>query len=1624
MVVRAEPDRPDDRLERWKRKLLDLTAKNKLLNFRDARKAVEIDVGDAGRLEDMLSAGTKFRFLPRSDVLDGTDGRDAGLHRARHNDDGRRAFVAQALEAGDLHTRLGPDELEGRLTELFRLARTAFEEGGSNVLYLALGFLTWVQAKGGKPYRAPILLIPVALKRRSVRGGFRMELHEEEARFNPTLVEMLRQDFDLRMPEFERELPTDASGLAVDKIWQGLRHHVKDVPGWEVTPDVALSTFSFTKFLMWRDLVDRVEALKANPVVRHLIDTPKHSYGDGSGAPEPRHIDRDHHPREIFAPLSADSSQLAAVMAAARGRDFVLHGPPGTGKSQTIANMIAQCLASGRTVLFVSQKTAALEVVQRRLRDIGLGSYCLEVHSTKAQKSAVLSQLREAWHDRQAPTAQAWEVATEDLARLRDELNRLVASLHRRHDNGLTPYETFGRVVANRYAWPGLRLGWEGLDREPMPLDALRAICRDAETALRAVGLPAAHPLRGLAVCEWTPSWRDAIVRATDAHGEALPRAAEAGSAFATALGFQDLPTSWDVLPALAAFGAVLASEDAGPGAAFLSAGASARRQALAMLAELQSRAAPVRGRLRGEWRDAVFDLDLRAKLEEWAHATASNVLVRSGRQKRVRDGFSPYAIGRVPDDLGHELVALAELSGLRVEAAALGREFAGSDVPWRGLDADAAVLARGAAWADAARGAAAALGEVTGHAPDVLRDYVLTLVADYPDLFASGGAARQAHAELLAALDAARRASADLASLAGLDASGWPLVEGPNWASDSVALASGWKAALNRAQPWIFWIRTARDARAAGLGAVIDAASDGTVAPGAIEVAFVAAHARWWADVAVGTDPVLSGFVAERHEDAIRRFQMADARVGELAQRIVAARLRGDVPAPNAFGADAEWGTLNHEMVKKARHLPIRQLFSRIPTALTKLTPCVMMSPLSIAQYLPAESRPFDLVIFDEASQIPVWDAIGAIARGRQVVVVGDPEQLPPTSVGERGVDEVEDGIDVEDQESILGECLAANIPSRRLDWHYRSRHESLIAFSNRAYYGNHLVTFPSPAAEDRAVRLVPVPAGVYQRGRDRINVKEAEAVVDEVVRRLEEPAFAAERLSLGVVTFNGQQQRLIENLLDKAQLEHPDIVPFFDPQRWHEPVFVKNLESVQGDERDVILFSVTFAPDEAGRPVSTVSSLNKDGGHRRLNVAITRARREMVVFATLRPDQIQITGQGARGIRDFKHFLEFAERGPRALAEAASPLDRDTESPFEDAVRAALEGDGWTVHPQVGVSAFRIDLGVVHPDAPGRYLAGVECDGATYHRSATARDRDRLRQNVLVGLGWRIRRVWSTDWWMDAETATGRLLERLRQDLTEDRGLRASVPQETAAATALPEAGRAGPGLAPTGAREEVEVAVRSLTDTDEGGQVAPVVLAEAERERQRAYARQMVPGAAEGSVADPASYVPADLSDPRFGLDPPRFHDPGYAGILAFLVSHVIAVEGPLFDDVLVTRVARAHGFARSGGRIREAVLTAVDSGHPRTEEAGRFVLWPVGHVEGASVRFRAGATDVRDHQDVPTAELEDLAGRLPGSDEELVRLMAAELGMSKVREQTRQRFLRAARASKSRLGSDGS
>ncbi|MFM7073876.1 MAG: AAA domain-containing protein, partial [Planctomycetota bacterium] len=541
----------------------------------------------------------------------------------------------------------------------------------------------------------------------------------------------------------------------------------------------------------------------------------------------------------------------------------------------------------------------------------------------------------------------------------------------------------------------------------------------------------------------------------------------------------------------------------------------------------------------------------------------------------------------------------------------------------------------------------------------------------------------------------------------------------------------------------------------------------------------FELAYARWWLPLIIDERQPLRDFKLLDHERTIHEFRDADRRARESAPLRVLGQRAEELPDIDAVPRGSELFELRRQINDGRPRKSIRALIESMPTMFPLLAPCLLMSPLSIAQYLPANLRQFDVVVFDEASQITTWDAIGAIARGNQTIVVGDPNQLPPTSFFERSddSDDSDEGENnalemIRDMPSILDELITDGLPTVRLSWHYRSQHESLIAFSNRQYYEDSLATFPAADNRDRGVSFVPIVDAVYDRGRTRTNRREAEAIVADLVARMTAGLGLPEerRLTYGVVTFNKQQQDLIEDLLDEARRQQPELEWFFAEERF-EPTMVKNLENVQGDERDVMLFSITFGFDAKGAFPVDFGALNREGGHRRLNVAVTRARRTLAVYASFLPDQLQASRSNARGVRDLRAFLEYAQSGATAFIgrNAGPPSTRDGQ--LEESIAKALTTLGWTIKQRVGVSDFRVDIGVVHPDRPEAFLAGVECDGERYGRSTVARDRDITRGVVLSSLGWQTLRVWSIDWWNRNENAKERLHSQLKALLQDSR-------------------------------------------------------------------------------------------------------------------------------------------------------------------------------------------------------------------------------------------------------------
>ncbi|EHK66625.1 DUF3320 domain-containing protein [Achromobacter arsenitoxydans] len=1577
-VISLEPadDTPEGRLAKWKSRLLDLTLRNRLLNFKPTKSTLPLVVPDLSRLEDAIADGGEFRIRPLpAALMEGGDPRMAEVHVGRGGRAPLDDMALQALGSHELIARVQQEALDANLLAIFSAARTGLEEGGANTLYLAMGMLRWTETPGAEnAHLAPLILVPVSLQRQSVRSGFRLVRHDDETIINPTLLQMLRNNYELRVPGLDAAAPADDKGVDVARVLQAFRLAVREIAGWEVLEQAHLGIFSFTKYLMWKDLQDRSAQLKANRVVQHLIDRPGQAFAREPYEARFDRLDDSYQPQDLLTPLLSDSSQLKAICAVDAGRDLVLEGPPGTGKSQTITNLIAHLLARGKTVLFVSEKMAALEVVHRRLASIGLGPFCLELHSSKARKAEVLQQLGKALDHGGQRTSEDWAREAERLAALRQELNGLVDALHHEHRNGLTVFDAIGSCIQNAGREPSF-LPWpDAQAHDRKELARLRETARRMATLSGELGTLQGHPLAHIGMDEWSPSWQDALLAAAQALDLAAQTFSDRAAAVSEGLGVEAAGLSLDAYARLDQLADVLLAAPQVPaGLAAQAHDAAARFQVQAMARHGLARNAHWEP-LDAQWNAQLADVDAAALKAEWLAARASwwpkSAFATRGIRKRLavlrRDGQRPddAAIDAALAPLAQVNAEDRELAALKADAQRLLLDA------YAGLATDWEQVRRHEQWAQHFADAVALVGGDPAGATE-LRTRLAPLVGENRAFLQPGAALGKA---LLAYRDAWRALQDRLAEVDALARPTQPLA-GESDAHGALArlqaVIGGWRGNRQFLMPWCVWRQARGEAAQLNLHGLVDSLEQGRVPLEQVEAHFEFSYRNWWVKKVIDHTPVLRSFSSADHERKIREFRQADDRFQQLTSAYIDAVLAGKVPAGNGVlvSPDSELGLLRRELQKKARHVPVRQLMQRLPTLLPKLKPCLLMSPLSVAQYLDAGHSQFDVVVFDEASQIPVWDSVGAIARGQQLVVVGDTKQLPPTSFFSKSAPD-EDGAgddgQVEDLESILDECLGADMNRLRLQWHYRSRHESLITFSNVTYYDSQLITFPSPVTDDVAVRLEQV-AGVYDRGGSRTNRREAEAIVQGIEQHYLDKA--RRRQTLGVVTFNQPQQSLIETLLDARRRANAELDKAISAQS-REPLFIKNLENVQGDERDVIYFSITFGPDAAGKMTMNFGPLNGEGGHRRLNVAISRAREGVVIYSTLMPEQIDLSRVRATGVRDLKHYLEFALKGPRALAEQSLPTGREPDSPFETQVIQVLRQHGWVVHPQVGCSGYRIDMGVVDPRAPGRYLLGIECDGRAYHSGATARDRDRLRQVVLEGLGWRLHRVWSTDWWINPEREVDKLLARLNAELERQ-------PEDE------PEA---EPEIAPQADEQETPLA------EDAGpGAVEFVITTHEDTPAEHAAAGGATP------------YRLAELD----GGAPETFHSRASDDTLVQQLRAAIDAEGPISEATLHRRIARAWGLERTGARIVERLraLTPADAG--QTDEGHARFYWPAGVLPQDWKGFRAAGADEAARRRVDDVCLEELAngvlhvlaqaGNAPKAD--VVRSVSRLLGMSR-------------------------
>jgi hypothetical protein len=1486
------------RVARWRSSLLDLSFRNPLLNMRPGRAALPLHVPDGalGSIEDRLFSGGDYRLIPSDQLAEIQKARGA-----RDASDVEPEVLRNMLDGGDMFVACTEASYLSRLRGIARRARTVREETGANNLYVTLGLLEWQE--DNRSARAPLFLLPVDVVGHRGRP-FTLRIQDGvSAEPNQCLLEKLRGSHGLEIPQFSQP-DSDDSGIDLPAAIQAIRLAlIKAGLPFAIEESAHLALLQFSTLQMWQDLTENWSAFVGNPVVRHLVETPTDTFTDPVLESEPAEDAE----ATSWCPVPFDGSQLQAVSWAEAGRSFVIEGPPGTGKSQTITNLIANALAAGKTVLFVAEKQAALDVVRRRLARIGLGDLCLNLHGKTQSPDEIRQQLRAALNIPHSSNADAWDATRAEFRTTVANLARYPRALHEPGGAGMSAWQA-RQTMLTSVDGASLCLPPQAVAGH-LDADGLYRLARELTQALYDVGTRLdAHPWR-LARLDDTPSAerRTSLTASITALSEARQALRASGiSPVAESLGgvkALDELAAW----ANAVCGSGWCIDATVPGAAAPAEETdSAHAHIAKRLRELVAKAAPHLVSFRAE---ALEGLALDALLER--SRAADRKLLKGKARAQIIAELTPALVEGAQLDRATLTTTIESLRDLQERAGALSvdaRGMASAQIPddWAPLLPGAETsLARRLGAYDATQAllkaqpsVAESLAELDGHelGPDAAvtaaeaRDTWLSLaelVATGPDAVKSW---MTSDCSLVEAIDA------------GLGA----------WRSDG----AGGLVALGR---WIEVSSRLERLRAAGFGELAELVETGTLPVEEIEGTLRRTLARAVLAERLAS-PVLDGFDGVARDRAIGRF----TRAGDEIRREMVIELPAKIVGGRGFSADrlvGRVGELDRELGRKRGGLRIRELFSRYGPIIAQLSPCLMMSPSSVAQYLPAGALEVDLVVFDEASQIRVAEAVGAMGRGKSTVIVGDSKQMPPTNVAAvtmgEDLGQLGSGNELEvpaDMESVLSEAVESHLPRLLLSWHYRSQHESLIAFSNQSYYENRLSSFPrSPGpTENLGVGWRRVD-GSFERGAARVNRVEAKAIVGEIRGRL----AVDERASIGVVTFNMQQRDLVLDMLEESgdervarSLANED-----------EPLFVKNLENVQGDERDLILFSLAFSPDpQTGKLPLNFGPLLQAGGEKRLNVAVTRARAQVIVFSSFDPAHIDLSRSSSRGLADLRGYLEMAQRGDDSPLALRLPTARDRH---QEEVAAALRDAGLEVREQIGLSDFTVDLGVAaSPDGPWTALF---LDGPSYRSRRTVSDRESLPYAVLTNsMGWACtQRIWLPDWVRDRAEVLDRVTAAVRD-------APAASPADVASASEVH--GPVLPVSDPQPTSPVTEVAVDAA---------APPLLGAAASENQSNEApsgTELPPGAEHFNAADTDVRGTVEVLDALPAALNSR-------ALVAEQIQDILRVEAPISAARLARIVGRRFSLRRLAGKRAALILALVPQAQREQTSSGEFV-WAAG------------------------------------------------------------------------------
>ena len=1516
----------------WERKLLDFSLRNALLNFRVNKNSLQLMVADLGELEDKLSDGKDFHIMEIPSEWT-VSLRDVKMYEIENERDLIQNIATEEAKSNRLRTFLPEDELTKHLKNIYRAAKVSIEENGTNTLFLALGFLRWFESDlSEKPRYAPIVLIPIDIVKSSRNKGYVIRSRQEEAQVNITLLEYLRQIYGLKITGLD-PLPADEHGIDLPLVYHTIRQAIMGKNRWNIENMAFIGLFSFGQFVMWNDIRNRSKELEENKVVSSLIE------GKMNWSPEEQTVTLDNldqviEPDKMAVPMSADSSQMVAIAAAAGGQSFVLHGPPGTGKSQTITNMIANALYQGKSVLFVAEKMAALNVVQSRLASIGLDPFCLELHSNKTNKSNVLQQLNKALEVGRIKAPEDYKATADKIHELRKSLNAVVEALHSKRTYGGTLYEAIEKYEANKSHKGKIMFPNEIVEAASEEnIGEWDEALRQYTVAIADVDSYENSPLKGYEGTEYSIGFRDELEQLLNELIMLHPKTKACVERLCQWSGVGD-DKAKKTLDEFVRLGSLISNSAPTLSLLIESPNFAGISEQIKSMCQDGSSYNHLYGELANIFEVQVFAYDVNDAVLRLKQAEISWFLPKMmGKNKLVKElklyAKNPAAITK--NNLAEYYEKLSEMQMLKNRI--LGTTTAITDY-MSGL-----YLGTKTDWTMVLRALEKAYGiqEFFKDVEKTKHRLYLEAIADYSNDKEIMDAVEGVESFIGRVLQLTETYQINLASV----------YDSKDWAEAVVTIMRTYKDNLFGLKNWVTMQQKAKQMKGVGLSSVVEAWEKGHVHAANIRNAYEGNLYYTLILKTIGEDDRLKDFQGRQYEDMISQYGELIEKFRVLTIQELVAKLSAQIPVSGtASAASSEIGILKRAIKSNGRMLSIRKLFNDITTLLRKLCPCMLMSPISVAQYIDPAFPKFDLVIFDEASQLPTSEAVGTIARGENVVIVGDPKQLPPTSFfSSNRVDE--ENMDKEDLESLLDDCLSISMPQEHLKWHYRSRHESLIAYSNMKYYDNKLYTFPSPNDLVSEVKLVHVD-GFYDKGKTKQNKAEAKAVVDEIARRLSDESLRND--SIGVVTFSSVQQNLIDDMLADVFVKHPELEEL--DKNAKEPIFIKNLENVQGDERDVILFSIGYGPDKEGKVSMNFGPLNRDGGWRRLNVAISRARKHMVVYSTLRPEQIDLSRTRAEGLVGLRGFLEFAERGKNVLACKVGAISKPKDTLVLQ-VAEEIRKMGYEVKCNIGCSEYKMDIGVIDAAKPDTYLLGILLDGENCREAATSRDRFILQPNVLKGLGWKIMRVWALEWLDNPE----KVLQGIKAEL------------ENSALT-----------------REVASIQIEIVPKAE----VAFEKMDISEVERYQSASAQ---------------YKSFEIHHMGYSE---TFYEPSAQTAIAKVMRSILIQEAPISRKALMRKVLSAWGISRSGSRVEASFDMALRKVQKKeTRDMNNVFYWKIDQVPEEYTGYRVEdqngnkrSMDEVSSYEITNAIKEVLAEQVGLSRIDLIRETARKFGFTRL------------------------